>query len=310
MLLAWLGCGGGAANPDVAPHRPEQQETSGGEHLSTRSTLLASNQTVQRCTRQSVVLARQTLSHELDTINAFNSIWFNDLDRDELVEDQRNSLASIIVSGLASQLLDEEGQPMFELEASYFRSFNANQLPARLASQSGAEGQHHEPAGQPIAIKLARRHADRCYLHREKNLYTYLLGLTVGPIEHNLDVAYQLPKEFRLGQPVGWRYAQLRVLVPKMNYEVSLRQVANYSLGGGGNQLGCPLELAELAFMGSGQPSKMAVAVVANGLAANNQTLMHLERLFNDYTRPTISRRLRQVLKFYLNSKTLPLSVG
>lgn len=279
-------------SPTTATTTTTQTATTASQ---TAAATTAATNVVQRCTRQSMLLARQALSHELDTINAFNAIWFADLDKDELIEKQRAALANIIVSGLSHQLLDAEGQPVFELEASYFRTSIANQLPGRLL------------APQPISIKLIRRHTDKCFLHKDKNHYTYLVGVTVGPIDHNLDVAYNLPKEFRLGQPIGWHYAQLRVSVPKLSYEVSLKQVADYNLT---SASGCPLEVAELNLLGSSQPSKLAVSVVANGLAANNQTVLNIERLFNDYTRPTIAQTLRQVLKFYLNSKTLPLAAS
>lgn len=248
---------------------------------------------VQKCTRQSMILARQTLMNELELVNNYSQVWFSDLDKDELLEEQKQSLGNIIMSGSAGQLLNGDGQPLFELEASYFRP-------------TGGSG------GQPISIKLVRRHPDRCYLHHDKAQFTYVLGLSVGPIEHYLDLVYNFPKELRLSQPISWRRAQVRLSIPRMQYEITLKQTADYSLNGplasSGNL--CPLEVSDVTYLsnvGSSMPAG-PVGLVASGLATTNQTSAHLERLFNDYTRPTVSGRLRQLLKFYLNSKTLPLA--
>lgn len=248
---------------------------------------------IQKCTKQSILLARQMLAHELVHINQFNSIWFNDLDKDELLEGQKHSLSNIVMSGAGASLLNSNGQPLIEIESSYFRQQQQQQ-------QQGGHAQN-----QPITIKLTRRHADRCYLSTEKRQFTYILGLSLGPLEHHLDVVYNLPKDIGLSQPLSWRYGQISVSVPKMNYEISLRQVAPDN----GNHLiaGCPLEISDVTYLqNTHAPS---ASIQSFGLAVNNQTLQQIDRLFDDYTRPTVSARLRQMLKFYLNSKTLPLAV-
>lgn len=289
---------------------------------------------VVKCTRQSIVLARQTLMHELDQMNDFNSIWFNDLAKDELIEEQRQSLSKIVMSGAGTQLLNGDGQPLVEIESSYFRPIGSGQHPNAVpTSRSMAAGalpldqqqqqQQQSHLGlsnnllQPINIKLIRRHQqDRCYLHTEKDQFTYVVSLSLGPIEHNLDVVYNLPRELRISQPVDWTYGQIRMHIPRMNYEVSLKQAASYKLNGSGisnnngqQSHGCPLEIADVTYL-SGGPSlgPQTVSIETSGLAVTNQTMLQLERLFDDYTRPTVSSRLRQMLKFYLNSKTLPLS--
>lgn len=334
------------AKSDNQIHSAEQQEAA-YETSSGASSSKLQIKPLQKCSRQSVILARQMLMHELDEINSYNSIWFNDLDKDELVEEQKQSLANIIISGLGSTLLDADGRPLIEIETSYFRPFNLNQLPgpgtqiintplSTIAPSTARSGQmllqpqHPQPPQLPqqqhINIKLVRRHPDKCYLINYGNSvkpseFTYVFGLTIGPIEHHLDVVYNLPKELRLSQPIDWRYAQVRIIVPRLHYEVTLKQLANYKLAGSKldanvsdstlsynrNEWRCPLEMADVAFLNSAS-AKPQVAVVASGLATTNQTLMHLERLFNDYTRPMVTSRLRQVLKFYLKSKTLPLS--
>jgi len=249
--------------------------------------------TFQRCSRQSIVLAKQALAHELNTINSFNSIWFNDLDKDELIDVQKESLGNIVMSGAGGQILGTDGRPLFELEASWFRP----------GQPSGYGTNRSEPA-EGIQMKLLRRHPDRCELDTTRARYTYVFGLILGPIEHNLDLVYNLPKELRFSQPTDWTYGQARLIVPKMSYEITLQQNANYKLN---SPSGCPLEVSDVTYLSSA-PYKSQVSVLTSGLATTNQTSMNLERLFNDYTRPTVSSRLKQALKFYLNAKTLPLS--
>lgn len=234
-----------------------------------------------KCSRQSIILARQTLANQLELINNFNSIWFNDLDHEELLEQQKESLGNIIMSGAAPRLLSSEGQPQLEIEASGLRAWRG-----------------------PLAIRLMRRHQDRCQLNVERDQFAYVFGLTLGPLEHQLDVAHNLPKELRLSQPSERAYGQVRLRVERMQYEVGVRQAARQRLLSGG----CPLELADVTHLGPTNGEEQQVEMEATNLAATNQTSELLGRLFQDYTRPTVSRRLRQVLKFYLNSKTLPLS--
>lgn len=306
----------------------------------------------QKCSKQSILLARQALMHEFELINNYNKLWFNDLDQDELVEEQKHSLSNIIMSSASQQLLNDNGLPLFEIESSYFRPLSLNQLPIAMLNNNSSQqysttainnlpqqqqqqpireqqkqqqqqqySAHTTSSNLAVGIKLMRR-KDRCYLSGDKSYYIYNVGVSVGPIEHNLDVVYNLPKELRLSQPIDWRYAHIKLIVPKMNYEVTLRQVASYKLINKVNehQKACPQELIDVTYLNSrineveanssNTLSNYKFAIIANGLPKNNQTLMHLERIFVDYTRPTISKRLRQVLKFYLNSKTLPLSTS
>lgn len=287
-----------AAN-DVKQHQ-QQQQSKAARH-------------VKKCTRQSIMLARQMLVLEFNHINNFMSMWFNDLDKEELTAGQRHSLANIVMSGQGARLLHPNGQPLIELESSYFRG----------RAPGASQHQHYNASGaqnEPATIKLIRRHQDRCSLNGDKMQFTYAIGLAIGPLEHHLDVVYNLPKDLGLGQPLDWRYGQIVVHVPKMIYEVTLKQMSNYTL----NSLSpfssnCLLEVSEVTYLAAGLPTarqpgqqhhtgKPQASITSSGLAANNQTALQLERLFDDHTRPTISRRLRQMLKFYLNTKTLPLA--
>lgn len=330
----------------------EQRGLISGTYNGQNTSHSSSDSKAQKCSKQSILLARQALMHELELINNYNTFWFNDLDKDELVEEQKHSLGNIIMSSKSQQLLNDNGQPLFEIESSYFRPLSLNQLTIAMLSNSSSQqysaainnlqrqqqqqqllrehqqySTHTTSTNLAVSIKLTRR-KDRCYLSGDKSHYIYNVGVSVGPIEHNLDVVYNLPKELRLSQPIDWRYAHIKLIVPKMNYEVTLRQVANYKLINKVNdehQKACPQELLDVTYLNSrineveansasnttnSLSTNYKFAIIANGFPKNNQTLMHLERLFNDYTRPTISKRLRQVLKFYLNSKTLPLSTS
>lgn len=267
---------------------------------------------IQKCSAQSTILTRQTLTSELEQINQFNSFWFNDLDKDELIEEQKESLRSLIMS--AGNLLSAaDSQPLIDIETSYLRPVSKEHVgvwshAASDANQSriGGSGNNNGPAS--IQIKLVRRQQDRCYLHKDKAQYTLVFGLAVGPFEHNMDVIYNLPKELRLSQPMEWKYGQVKLLVNKMNYEVTIKQEAQY------NKIsmlaGCPLEVADVTYLNSAVSQQTQVNILTSGLASTNETQHQLKRLFNHYTRPTISNRLRQALKFYLNAKTLPLSVS
>lgn len=265
-----------------------------------------------RCSRQSVILARQMLASELDAINLYKSIGFYDSDRDELFDLQRESLARVIMSGSTDQLLNE-GKSILDIEASYFRPASLRPIPMVPSSSRSIQemfSNHYRGAGsvphQPFTLRLMRRHNDKCFLH--KNKFVFVFGLSLGPFEHNLDVVYNMPKELQLTQPIAWKYAQVKMLIPRMNYEISIRQAANYKL----NQAECPLEVADVTYLGTGLQQggnkPQHIMLLGSGLAENNQTNKQLEQMFTDYTRPTISNRLRQVLRFSLNSKTLPLS--
>lgn len=291
------------------PMRGDEQEVSSNVKRYNDFTVTGpspSLKSLRKCLKQSILLTKQALNHELDTMNNYNQIWFNDLDKDELLEKEKQSLASILMSGSGQKLLSSEGHSLFEVESSYFRPPNHDysigaleflELPINATKDNGAY--------QSIGIKLMRRHQDRCQLNTDKGLFTYVFGLSVGPFEHNLDVLYHLPKDLGLTQPIDWKYAQVKMLISKMNYEITLRQKAHYHLG---DSSGCPIEIVDVTYL-SNNSNKPHIAMRADGFSnPSNTTLLHLERLFNDYTRPTISARLRQMLKFYLNGKTLPLN--
>lgn len=279
------------------------------------------------------------LVHELNQMNNYMPIWFNDLDKDELIESQRHSLSNIIMSGFGTKLLHSNGQPLVEIESSYFRSarpasFGHNSHHYNSNNVNGTSSRY-STSQAPLSIKLIRRHQDRCYLNIDKSQFTYVIGLSIGPIEHHLDVLYNLPKGLSLGQPIDWRYGQITLHVPKMIYEVTLRQLSTYKLSSlSPFTSNCPLDIVDVLYLPpnlyttSAPPStlqtdgqqqlatnsigantnKPPMSITSSGLPLNNQTLLQVERLFDDYTRPTISRRLRQMLKFNLNTKTLPLA--
>jgi hypothetical protein len=276
----------------------------------------------QKCARQSIILARQMLVHELTHINQFNSFWFSDLDKDELIESQKHSLSNIVMSGDSTSLLNSKGQPLIEIESSYFKQTQHSYMANNNANNNNS-----------LTIRLLRKHQDRCHLNTDRSQFSYTVGLSVGPVEHHLDVIYNLPKDLRLSQPIDWRYGQIVVYVPRMHYEVSFRQLHDYKLGGGGSQQAhrrgaaggqsCPLEVSDVTFLtaapagGHSQQQQQqqrssrypahGITITSSGLAFNNQTQLQIERLFDDYTRPMVSSRLRQLLRFYLNSKTFPL---
>lgn len=270
-----------------------------------------------KCSPHSMMLARQAIIRELEQINPFNSLLFNDLDKNEMIDGQKQSLGNIVSSGSSDQLMTSDGRPLFEIEASYFRPLNINHWPSSIkehnktiVSMLHSSSPPTANGNQPIVMKLIRKFQDHCHLDKQKEQFNYVFGLAVGPIEHNLDVIVNLNRDLSLTQPIDWHYAQVRLIVPRMNFEISLRQVASTKLI---NSVlpssGCPLEVEEVNYLGGGSqlPKPPQLAISALGLAATNQTMLQLERLFNDYTRPAVSTRLRQVLKFHLNSKTLPL---
>lgn len=309
---------------------PEEQHESSNSSTQNGEQTSPIESKAHKCSKRSMILARQALMHELEFINKYNTFWFNDLDKDEIVEEQKHSLGNIVMSSTSQEFLNENSQPLFEIESSYFRPLNLNQLLATSNDNLSAINYVQQQSAittsdQSISIKLMRR-KDRCYLSGDKSHYIYNVGMTIGPIEHNLDVIYNLPKELRLSQPLDWNYGQIKLMIPRMSYEVTLRQEANYKLINkvDEHRRVCPQELLDVTYFNNGSNeaplnnetstnsllANYKTTIIANGLAKTNQTLMHLGRIFNDYTRPTISHRLRQVLKFYLNSKTLPLSTN
>ena len=261
------------------------------------------------CARNSQLLSRQTLIDQFEQINQLNSIWFNDVDKEELVEAQRQSLSQIVMAGAGAKLLSGDGKLLLEVESSYFVPPTSGGRQLRPVQASGGQQQQHQQANNsPIRIELNRRHPDKCAKSSKRNEFIYSLQLVIGPIEHHLDVIYNLPKELRLTQPIDWRYGQVIVNVDRMHYELELRQSAEYSL----RDSNCPLEVADLTYLssyGEQQNKSPKINVSTQGLAPTNQTAAQIERLFGDYTRPAVSNRLRQLLKFHLSGKTLPLFV-
>lgn len=295
--------------------------------------------THQKCTKQSIILARQMLAYELDKINSYSAFWFTDLDKDELIEEQKQSLSSMVMSGSGRKLLNSNGQPLFEIESSYFkpalidsplteRGFASNKFTQRNFTTSSSSSSSNENINKQINIKLIRRHADRCTLNSEKHYYNYAFALSLGPFEHHLDVVYNLPKDLSLSQPIEWRYGQIKLLVPRMNYEIILKQsvdlvdylhIVNGTRSSPASNvflpirrslpLVCPpIELREVTFVPS-STQQNSLEIHSRGLDVNNRTKLQMQRIFDDYTRPTISQRLKQMLRFYLSNKTLPLSV-
>lgn len=299
-----------AEQPGPKPEAPEQAQVAGF-----------------RCSARSLRLARQVLAQQLHQIDQYNSVWFNDLDLEEIRDGQKQSLANMILMSTFAQQKQElllaehkSNPPLVEIEASGFRHLSQASSLAGLKLQPLVEainsaGSSHK--FQAISLRLLESSADgwdarhRCSQLNGSFVYTFRLSL--GPLEHNMDVVYNLPKELRISQPIDWRYAQIKLIVPVMVYEISLKQAIDYKLASSR----CPMELADVTYLGSslsansrgqlGAPKQAQVAILAAGMAATNQTISQLERLFDDYTRPSISRRLRQVLKFHLSSKTLPL---
>lgn len=317
----------GAATPDqqvVAQLEPLEAAESTGT-----AWLVPQTNGPPKCNSRSLKLARQMLAHQFESINQYNSIWFNDLDLDEIRDGQKQSLANMFLmsemmpkSQRESLIVDSRTNlPLIEIESSGFKPLSLASSASGLKLKPLIEAINNPSSHkqhQQISIKLLTdeeasiEEGHSCQVE-EKGSILYTFGLSLGPFEHNLDVVYNLPKELRISQPIDWRYAQIKLIVPLMVYKVTLRQQADHKLAASK----CPLEVAEVTYLGSslnggprtrsGQPQ---VAILAAGMAATNQTISQLERLFGDYTRPSMSRRLRQVLRFHLNSKTLPLSLG
>lgn len=315
----------------------------------------------QKCAKQSIILARQMLTYELDMMNDYLPVWFNDLDKDELIEEQKQSLSNIVMSGEGRKLLNSGGQPLFEIESSYFRPITsllpqgnglfsdkkfASEQRSLIANSFGASSSARNASLAPnsfsksanvnnrhINLKILRRHQDKCILNIEKQYYSYAFALSIGPFEHHLDVVYNLPHDLLISQPISWRYAQVITVVPRMSYEIILKQSIDLSehlnkhndsfkaatleqqsidkrtLNSNFREtlpVTCPsIEIKEVTYI-SQQADKLSIT--SQGLSLNNQTRLQIKRLFDDYTRPTVSQRLKQMLKFYLSNKTLPLS--
>lgn len=275
-----------------------------------------------KCNPKSVSLARHSIASELNYINQFSSIWFNDLTEDELSERQKQSLASIVMSNGGSQLLNAEGLPLVEVETSYFRPLDLDRIPMgqiannTLFSRLMQLKQSSYTRSIPISIDLIRQYPNqRCYKTNDGGTsakrFVLVFGVSVGPFEHLMDVVYNIPSKLRYSQPIDWHRAQVSLIVHQLSYEIVLHQSADYKLSAGK----CPIQVTDITYVGPtnmrpdlASTYKSPVAIGASGMAINNHTTALLERLFDDYTRPAISARLRQLFEFYLNSKQLPLS--
>lgn len=257
------------------------------------------NEDLLSCTNRSIFMARQFLAHQLKSIKPFNTYWFNDLDRNELLEEQRASLSSVVMSNDkrdSEQFLHSVGQPTFEIESSYFRPHGWSERFHNVAN-----GDHHAHLSG-VNIELMRQYKDKCHLDREKNEFVYRFAIIVGPFEHNIDATYHIPKKYQLSQPIDWHYAQIRISVNRMMYEIELHQKANWNLI---DQ--CPTRVTDVTYI-QAKHSRPFESLVVNGIVSTNETgPMKLDRFFDDYTRPAVSGRVKQLLRFYLNDKTLPL---
>ena len=292
------------------------------------------NGTNHKCSKQSITLAHQFLTYELGKIEDQLTLWLNDLDKDELIEEQRQSLSNMVMSGVGKRLLNSNGQALLDVETSYFQLFageersklvnsarNFTAAPNSMSAPNIGPKRPNKSGGNNL--RLTRRHQNKCLVNVDKQYYTYTFGLSLGPFEHHLDVIYNLPKDLRLSQPIEWRYAQVTILVPRMNYEVVLRQPFDLveqldenvprSIGNDKRTItresfpfACPpIEIKELTYL---PQQAEQLSILSQGLAKNKQTRLQLERLFDDYTRPTVSRHLKEMLRFHLSDKTLPLS--
>lgn len=254
-----------------------------------------SNHKRRFCSRQSMASTKQYLTYQLESTNIFNNIWFNDLDREELLEEQRASLASIIMANESREAefyMNSVGQPTFEVEASYFRPVSSPDSPSI------------------INMKVVKEFKSRCHPDEQKGKIVYHFAVSVGPFEHNLDVIYHLPRKLQLSQPIEWRYAQVNIMVQQMIYEIELSQGNFKSILDG-----CSLEVTDVTYLSrlssrsqARQITRKAFEVVSvSGIALTNETAPNLDRFFDDYTRPAVSSRVKHALRFYLGDKTLPL---
>jgi len=287
-------------------------------------------------------------------------LWFNDLDKDELVEQHKQSLSNIVMSGLGRKLLNSHGQPLLDIESSYFRPIteappgmgpkmgprsvgierfaekkfagdrrshliNATSSPEFLAdSPNTSSTRSHGISDRYMKIRLSHGNQDSCSLNIDKQHFTYNFRLSLGPFEHHLDVVYNLPKDLSISQPNDWYYAHVSLKVPVLNYDIVLKQYVDISKlskieATAGNQLKglfdsvetlpvkCPpIDINDVTYVQEQHIEQISTTVY--GLPINNRTQLQIERLFDDYTRPAISLRVKRMLKFYLSNKTLPLS--
>lgn len=276
--------------------------------------------TAAECSPKSVALSRHLIANELSRVNQLNPIWFNDLTEDELSERQKQSLANIVMSNAGAHLLNAEGSPLIEIETSYLRPLDLDRIPMgqiannTLFARMMQLKQSSHLRSIPISIDLLRNYPNqRCYRvgERANGKFVLVLGISVGPMEHLMDVVYNIPSKLRVSQPIEWHRAQVSLIVHQLSYEIVLHQTEGHNL----SSTKCPTQVADITYIGPTNMIPIAaaahqspVAIGTSGLVINNHTVMHLERLFDDYTRPAVSTCLRQLFEFYLNSKQLPLS--
>lgn len=272
----------------------------------------ATNHQVQYCSAQSIVRARQYINYKLDTINNLINVWLNDVDSQEIMEQQKRSLANLILttdestsnrpSINSNQVLNNEGQPYIEIESSYFKPLEAFSKDVELAKLMRI------PAGEtpaPIGLRLIRRYRDKCHLNMAEFAHVYQFAISVGPFVHSLDFIQHLPHELRLSQPIDWHYCQARMLIQRMIFEVSLRQRSTGSLAAG-----CPLELIDVTHLKhlKQRPYKL---MLIKGFSSRNETdlanQLSLSRFFDDYTLPSLTNRVRHLLRFHFEGESLPL---
>lgn len=266
---------------------------------------------IQYCSTQSIVRARQYINYQLESINNLINVWLNDVDGQEIMDQQKKSLATLMLATgdptnrlqmNSNQILNSEGQPYIEIESSYFKPLDAFSKVKEVASLLRIPANE---TSQPISIKLMRRYKDKCYLDPVNGSHIYQFAISVGPFVHSLDFIEHLPRELRLSQPIDWHYCQTRMLVQRMIFEVSLRQRSEQSLSHG-----CPLELLEVTHLKhlKQRPYKL---MIINGFGSRNETeianQLSISRFFEDYTLPSLTSRIRQLLRFHFEGESLPI---
>lgn len=303
---------------DQALHNEDQFES---KHPDYKTKFLSGNVTtgtenithydIQYCSTQSIVRARQYINFQLETINNLINVWLNDVDSQEIMDQQKKSLANLMLATgdptnrlnmNSNQIFNPEGQPYIEIESSYFKPFEAFSDDKEMFNMMRIPSNEMPP---PISIKLVRRYKDKCYLDPAKGDHIYQFAVSVGPFVHSLDFIQHLPRELRLTQPIDWRYCQARMIVQRMIFEVSLRQRSNESLAHG-----CPVELLDITHLKhlKQRPYKM---MLIKGFSSRNETdlanQLRKSRFFFDYTLPSLTNRLRHMLRFQFEGESLPL---
>lgn len=290
-----------------------------------------------KCSRRSILLARQTLNHEFNLANLHNFAWFSDSTKEEIEEDTRNSLSELVRIGE----YESTYEPIFEVVSSYFRftstltqtldqqqtsnarsmhlrsTFRGLHMPELNSSTNSAPIQVYQDSiqnqrqkesiiynhKQGPSVRLDIRHTDMCHYNSDSKIFTYKFGVSIVPLEHHLDLIFNYPKEIKRTQPNAWTYSTAILSIPKLNFEVTIKQDNGYTL----DSPKCPIEIANVAYMQIANRNDIKMQIT--NVAATNQTKAHLVRLFDDFTRPAVTDRLIELLRFQLSGKTLPLSI-